>query len=124
MASRARPCAARTRLFGFIATPNGALRAPPPIAASLLLIRPQKIFTIYRTWAAYVRDFFLSTEAMKYEVPAPAPHIAASLILPAIFWGSNYVFYILNVCCMTDMHINVIHISVILRGFSRGPSLI
>jgi hypothetical protein len=83
-----------------------------------------KIFTIYRTWAAYVKGFFLSTEAMKYEVPCPsAPPIAASLILPAIFLGSNYVFYILTVCCITDMHINDIHISVILRGFSRGPSL-
>ncbi len=29
LASRARPCAARTRLFGLIATPNGTLRAPP-----------------------------------------------------------------------------------------------
>ncbi len=27
--ARARPCAACTRLFGLIATPNGALRAPP-----------------------------------------------------------------------------------------------
>jgi hypothetical protein len=51
--------------FGFIAVPNGALRAPPPIAAALLLIRPPKIFTIYRTWAAYVKGFFLSTKAMK-----------------------------------------------------------
>jgi hypothetical protein len=29
LASRARPCAARTRLFGRIATPNGVLRDPP-----------------------------------------------------------------------------------------------
>ena len=29
MAVRARPCDARTRLFGLIKTPNGALRAPP-----------------------------------------------------------------------------------------------
>jgi hypothetical protein len=29
LAARARPCAARTRLFGLINTPNGALRAPP-----------------------------------------------------------------------------------------------
>ncbi len=54
---RARPCAARTRLLGFIATPNGAL----PIAASLLLIRPPKIFTFYQTWDAHVKGFFLST---------------------------------------------------------------
>ncbi len=37
LAARARPCAARTRLFGIINMPSGALRAPPPIAASLLL---------------------------------------------------------------------------------------
>jgi hypothetical protein len=33
----------------------------------------------------------LTSEAMKYEVPCPRPPIAASLILPAIFWGQNYV---------------------------------
>jgi hypothetical protein len=37
LAARARPCAARTRFVWLIYTPNGALRAPPPIAASLLL---------------------------------------------------------------------------------------
>jgi hypothetical protein len=68
---------------------RGAARPPPPIAASLLLIRPPKIFTIYRTWAAHVKNFFFP---LKYEVPCPlAPPIAASLILPAIFLGSNYV---------------------------------
>ncbi len=41
--ARARPCAMRTRLFGHIATPNWALRAPPPIAASLILIHFPKI---------------------------------------------------------------------------------
>jgi hypothetical protein len=39
LAARARPCAARTRLFGLINMLNGALHAPPAIAASLL---PQK----------------------------------------------------------------------------------
>ncbi len=73
----ARPCAARTCFFELIATQKRAQRAPPPlpIAASLLLIRPPKIYKIYRTWA----------------VPAPAPLIVASLILPAIFCGQNYV---------------------------------
>ncbi len=42
LTARARPCAARTRPFGLIVTPNRALRAPPPIPASLLLIQPQK----------------------------------------------------------------------------------
>jgi hypothetical protein len=40
---------------------RGAARPSPPIAASLLLIRPLKIFTIYRTWAAHVKGFILST---------------------------------------------------------------
>ncbi len=48
--------------------------------------------TIYRTWDAHVKGFFLSIgpEAVKYEVPCPPlppPPIAASQILPAIFWG-------------------------------------
>jgi hypothetical protein len=119
--------------------------------------------------------------------PAPRPPIAASLIIPSIFWGQNYVlvrpyalifsgflfyrFWIFSfsyflpfllsfstssypsllissysshrcyssssyssplifqtVCCITDMHINEIftvfvHISVILRGFSKRPIL-
>jgi hypothetical protein len=43
MAARARPCAARTRLFELIATGNGALRAPPPpIPVSLLTQKYQK----------------------------------------------------------------------------------
>jgi hypothetical protein len=50
----------RARLFELIATPSGALRAvPPPIAASLLLIRPSKIYKTY--WAAHVKGFFLPT---------------------------------------------------------------
>ncbi len=32
-----------------------------------------------------------TSEAMKYKVPCPHPPITASLILPAIFWGQNYV---------------------------------
>ncbi len=36
--------------------------------------------------------FHWTTEALKDESPAPRPPpIAASLILPAIFWGQNYV---------------------------------
>ncbi len=39
---------------------NRALRArpPPPIAASLLLIRHPKIYKIYWTWAAHVKGIF------------------------------------------------------------------
>ncbi len=40
---------------------RGAARPHPAIAASLLLIRPPKIFTFYQTWDAHVKGFFLST---------------------------------------------------------------
>jgi hypothetical protein len=41
LAARARPCAVRTYVFELIATPNEALRAPPPpIAASVIIMRP------------------------------------------------------------------------------------
>jgi hypothetical protein len=75
LAARARPCTARTRLIGLIATPNGALRAPhlrpSRFAASYLtqknlfnlsnLGRPrQGLFSFHRT-----------TGAMKYEVHLP-----------------------------------------------------
>jgi hypothetical protein len=123
LAARARPCAARTRLFGFIAMPNGALRAPRPSQLRCFLLDPQKYLQSIELGPPTSRAFFFPQRLWNMRSPAPAPPIAASLILPSIFLGSNYVFYILTVCCITDMHINDIHISVILRGFSRGPSL-
>ncbi len=62
--------------FELIATQNGALRAPPlPIAASLLLIRPSKIYKIY--WAAHVKGFFLSTGPQRlWNMRSPAPRSA------------------------------------------------
>jgi hypothetical protein len=94
LASRARPCAARTRLFGFSATPNGALRAPPAhcsFAASYST--PKNIYNLSNLSRPRpgLLSFQWTTEAMKYEVPSPTPPIAAVLILPAIFLGSNYV---------------------------------
>jgi hypothetical protein len=93
LASRERPCAARTRLFGFIATPNGALRAPPAhrsFAASYLT--PKNIYNLSNLGRPRpgLLSFQWTTEAMKYEVPSPTPPIAALLILPAIFLGSHY----------------------------------
>jgi hypothetical protein len=77
LAARARPCAARTRLFGLITKPNGALRAPPPIAASLLLFRSPKIDKKKLSNSGRPRDRLFSiqwtTEAMKYEVLCPRP---------------------------------------------------
>ncbi len=103
--------------------------------------------------------------------PLPPDPISASLILPAIFWGQNYVpvrpyalifsvfpfsfsFWIFSFCysllillfltllsllvgailrflillllyfkLFVVLHVNDLHISVILRGFSKGPSL-
>ena len=56
--------------FGLIATPNGALRAPRPIAASLLFLCIPKIKIIYLTRAARVKGFYISfkstTEAREY----------------------------------------------------------
>jgi hypothetical protein len=97
LAARARPCAARTRLLGLIATPNGALRPPPspPIAALLFLILPPKNILNLSNLGRPRQgpfSFHRNTEAMKNEVHLPpASPIAALLILPAIFWGQNYV---------------------------------
>jgi hypothetical protein len=94
---RARARALRAPVFlGSFPRQTGRCAPPPwPITASLLLIRPTKIFTIYRTWAAHVKGFFLSTGSQRLwnvRSPALAPPIAASLILPAIFLGTNYVY--------------------------------
>ena len=106
---RVRARALRSPVFLSSLPPQTGRFAPsPPIAASLPHIRPPKIFTIYWTWAAHVKGFFLSTGLQRLcNMRSPAPRPAR----------------ILTVCCITDMHINDIHISVILRGFLRGPSL-
>ncbi len=71
--------------LGSLTRQKGRCAHPPPITASLLLIRPPKIFTIYQTWAAHVKGFFLSTGPQRLwnrKPPCPpAPPIAASLIL-------------------------------------------
>ncbi len=101
----------------------GAARPPRPSQLRCFLFDPQKYLQSIELGPPTSRAFFFPQRLWNMRSPPPAPPIAASLILPAIFLGSNYVFYILIVCCITDMHINDIHISVILRGFSRGPSL-
>ncbi len=47
LASRARPCAARTHLFGRIATPNGALRAPAHRSVAASYHRPKNINLLF-----------------------------------------------------------------------------
>ena len=53
---------------------TGAARPTPPIAASLLLIRPPKIYKISRTWAVHVKGFFLSTGPQRLWGPLPPSH--------------------------------------------------
>ncbi len=76
MASRARPCAARTRLFQLIATPNRALRAPLcPSQLRCLLFDPknkQNILNLDRPHPGLF-SFHGITDAMKYEVSCPCP---------------------------------------------------
>jgi hypothetical protein len=79
LASRARPCAARTRLFGFIATPNGALRAPSSahrrFAASYST--PKKYLHSIELGPPTSRAFFYPLDHRGYEIGSPL--------------GSNYV---------------------------------
>ncbi len=70
---------------------RGAARHPPPIAASF---QPPKINKIYPIGPPTSRAFFFLLDHRGYEIWGPlppAPPIADSLILPAIFWGQNYV---------------------------------
>jgi hypothetical protein len=64
LAARARPCAARTRLLGLIYMPNGALRAPPPMAASLLLINEN--YRNYVPMRPNPRTFFVLSGFIKF----------------------------------------------------------
>ncbi len=81
---RVRARALRAPVF-FNSLPSQTRRCAP-IAASLLLIRPLKIFTIYRSWAAHVKGFFLSTVPQR--LWGPLPPVPP---LPAIFWGQKYI---------------------------------
>ncbi len=73
MAARARPCAARTRLFGLIVTLNGALRAPPPPIAAASYSTPKNIYSLSNLGRPRqgLFSFHWTTEAVKYEVPCP-----------------------------------------------------
>ena len=78
-----RACAARTRIFGLIPTPNGALRAPPPITASLLFSLYSKNKIFYLTRAARVKGFFLSTLPPRPEsIQSARPFIQSSELGP------------------------------------------
>jgi len=60
---------------------RGAARPPsPPIAASLFLIWPPKIYNICRTWAAHVKGLFLSTGTQRPKL------CTGATIRPNFFW--------------------------------------
>ncbi len=103
---------------------RGAARPlPTPIAASLLLIRSPKIDKKnYQTRAAHVMGFseikcfpsgsslgreswvsFFPLYHRSYEIWGllpRSPPIAALLIIPAIFWGQNYVLVLVYWCIL------------------------
>jgi hypothetical protein len=56
------------------------------------LSRKINAFLQAQTWASHVKGFFLSTGPHRLlNRRPPAPPIAASLILPVMFWGQYYV---------------------------------
>jgi hypothetical protein len=96
LAARARPCAARTRLFGLL--PRQTARCAPPLPAhrsfAASYLTPKNILNLSNLGPPRQGPFSFhrNTEAMKYEVHLPpASPITALLILPSIFWGQNYV---------------------------------
>ena len=136
LAARARPCAARTRLFGLIATPNGALRTPHlrPSQLRCFSFDPKKFIKSVELGPPTSRAFFFPQDHRGYEISAlfvilfflissyssllillflPLLILLVGAMLRLLFISS----YILNCSLYYDM-------SAILRGFSRGSSLI
>jgi hypothetical protein len=69
--------------------------APPPAHRSFAASysTPKNIYNLSNLGRPRpgLLSFQWTTEAVIYKVPSPAPPVAALLILPAIFLGSNYV---------------------------------
>ncbi len=96
---RARPCAARTRLFGLIATPNGALRDPHlrPSQLRCFLFDPKKFIKSVELGSPTSRAFFFPQDHRGYETwgpPAPRP-AHRSVADPS---GNNLGVKIMNRC--------------------------
>ncbi len=82
----------------FCSLPRQMGRCAPPLPAhrsfAVSYLTPKNIFNLSNLGRPRQGPFSFhrNTEAMKYEVHLPpASSIAALLILPAIFWGQNYV---------------------------------
>ncbi len=99
---------------------------PRPSQLRCFLFDPQKYIKSIELGPPRSRVFFFPQRLWNTvwgPLPPPRPSQLRWSFRQYIFLGSNYVFNTLTACCITDMHINDIHISVILSGFSRGPSL-
>jgi hypothetical protein len=94
LASRARPCAALTRLFGFIATPNWAAARPRrPSQLRCFLLDPQKYYVIGGIFKENPREFKRISEIlpeMKADVICILAdfHTAESVLATTIFSDS------------------------------------
>jgi hypothetical protein len=100
LAARARPCAARTRLFELIATKNRALRATPPLHPSQLrcfsfdtqkYIKSIELGPPTSKAFFYPLDHMQTAEAVKYEVPCPRPAHRSFVDPSGNILGQNYV---------------------------------
>jgi hypothetical protein len=105
LAARARPCAARTRLFGLIATQSRTLRAHPPCPSQLRCFScdPPKIYSIKfielgpPTSKAFFfpLDYMQAEEAMKYEDPFFLFYIVLGSFLFVLFFFFSPFYFLL-----------------------------
>jgi hypothetical protein len=103
LAARARPCAARTRLFELIARQNRALRAHPPCPSQLRCFSfdPQKYVKFIELGLPTSKAFFFpldymqTEEAMKYEVRFFLFYIVLGSFLFVILFLFFSAFYFL-----------------------------
>jgi hypothetical protein len=99
---------AHPSFWGSLPRQTGRCAPPRPSQLRCLLFDPQKYLQSIKLGPPTSRAFFFPLHGLQRlcNMRSPAP-------LPA---------HILTVCCITDMHINDIHISVILRGFWEGQA--
>ena len=76
---RARPCAARTRLFELISQTGRCAPRPPSTAASLLLIRPPNIYKIYKL---LTYEEYRAVSGVFQNIDPPTPLHPANMSLP------------------------------------------
>jgi hypothetical protein len=73
LATRARPCAARTHLFELIITPNGALRATPrPMQLRCFSFDPKKYIKSIELGTPKSKAFFFPSDHMQTEEARPS----------------------------------------------------